>query len=195
MNYLRGFIPWIVFAAMPSKDLKWAAVAALLVGMVVFGWRRRNGSETDAMILEISTIVFFAALAVFAYATPHSSSLAPYAGALSFAWLALTAWGSLAVRHPFTLGIARQSTPREVWDRPQFMRVNVVITAVWATAFTLTGAAAAACVTLGADTIASLACEAAGFVLPAIFTARYPKIVQARYANANSSGNVGANVR
>lgn len=186
MNYLRGFIPWIVFAAMPAKDLKWAAAAALLVAVVIFGLQRRKGVEADAMILEISTIAFFAALAALAYAAPRSSSLAPYAGALSFAWLALTAWGSLAARHPFTLGIARQSTPRELWARPEFMRVNVVITAVWAAAFTLTGAAVAACVLAGAGEAASIACEAAGFVLPAIFTARYPKIVQSRYASAKS---------
>ena len=184
MNYLRGFIPWIVFAAMPSNDLKWAAVVALLVGVVLFRRQRRRGVEADAMILEISTIAFFAVLAALAYVAPHSS-LPQYTGALSFVWLALTAWGSLAVRHPFTLGIARQGTPRELWNRPQFIHVNVVITAVWATAFTLTGAAVAICEIAGAGTIVSIACEAAGFVLPAIFTARYPKIVQARYANAS----------
>ena len=184
MNYLRGFIPWIVFAAMPSNDLKWAAVVALLVGVVLFRRQRRRGVEADAMILEISTIAFFAVLAALAYAAPHSS-LPQYTGALSFVWLALTAWGSLAVRHPFTLGIARQGTSRELWNRPQFIPVNVVITAVWAAAFTLTGAAVAICEIAGAGTIASIACEAAGFVLPAIFTARYPKIVQARYANAS----------
>lgn len=183
MNYLRGFIPWIVFAVMPSRDLKWAAALALLVGVAIFGRQRRKGVEADAMILEISTVVFFAALVALAYAVPNFSVLARYTGALSFAWLALTAWGSLAVRHPFTLGIARQSTPPEIWDRPQFMQVNVVITAVWAAAFTLTGAAVAVCVIAGAGTIASIACEAVGFVLPAIFTARYPRIVQARYAN------------
>ena len=150
MNYLRGFIPWIVFAAMPSNDLKWAAVVALLVGVVLFRRQRRRGVEADAMILEISTIAFFAVLAALAYVAPHSS-LPQYTGALSFVWLALTAWGSLAVRHPFTL----------------------------------TGAAVAICEIAGAGTIVSIACEAAGFVLPAIFTARYPKIVQARYANAS----------
>lgn len=182
--YLRGFIPWIVFAAMPSSQFRWAALAALAVGAVLFRKQRRAGAEADALILEISTIAFFAALTALAFTAPRTP-LPHYTGALSFAWLALTAWCSLAVRHPFTLGIARQGTPREMWERPQFMRVNVIITAVWATAFTLTGTAVVACALTGAGTTAAIACEAAGFIIPAIFTAQYPKIVQARYANAD----------
>lgn len=186
MNYLRGFIPWIVFAAIPSTDFRWAAVVALAVALVLVRRQLRAGVAADALVLEISTIVYFAVLAVLAFAAPHSP-LHHYSGVLSFAWLALTAWGSLAVRRPFTLGIARQGAPRELWNRPQFMHVNVVITAVWATAFTLTAAAVAACDITGAGTIASIACEAAGFILPAVFTARYPKIVQARYASASAN--------
>jgi hypothetical protein len=43
--------------------------------------------------------------------------------------------------------------------------------------------AIAVCDVTGAGTIATIACEVAGFVVPATFTARYPKIVQARYAS------------
>jgi hypothetical protein len=193
MNYLRGFIPWIVFAAMPSKDLKVAALVALAVAAVLFRRQRRRGVDTDALILEIGTIAFFAVLAAVAYALPHVTAEIPYTGALSFAWLAVIAWGSLIASHPFTLGIARQSVPQEMWHSPQFMKVNVVITAVWAVFFTLTAAAVAACVAAGLGEAASLACEAVGFAAPAIFTRSYPKIVQARYAKA--SAGVGAGVR
>lgn len=122
------------------------------------------------------------ALTVLAFAAPQSP-LHPYTDTASFGWLALTAWGSLAIRRPFTLGIARLSTPREYWDTPQFMRINVVITTVWAAAFTLTAAAVAVCDASRAD-IAAIVCEVVGFVIPAVFTARYPKIAQARLASA-----------
>ncbi|MFD8718901.1 hypothetical protein ACFV2H_13015 [Streptomyces sp. NPDC059629] len=45
-----------------------------------------------------------------------------------------------------------------------FLRVNVVITAAWA------------------GTGLKVAFQVLGFVVPAVFTARYPKIVRARYA-------------
>lgn len=180
MYYLRGFIPWIVFAVIPSSAFAWAPAAALAIAVVLFFGQRRAGWAADALILEISTIAFFAGLSVAALAAPHAVPHG-YAGVLSFAWLALTAWESLAARHPFTLGIARRSVPRDLWNRPEFLRVNVVITAVWAAAFTLTAAALAFCYLAGASTAVSVTFEAAGFLVPAAFTARYPKIVQARY--------------
>lgn len=182
MNYLRGFIPWIAFAVIASAGWQWGALAALVIAVILLRRQRRAGVARDALVLETSTIVYFAALTALAFAVPHSP-LHAYTGALSFGWLALTAWGSMAARRPFTLGIARLSAPREYWGTPQFMRVNVVITTVWAVAFTLTAAAIAICDASGAGTAASIACEVAGFVAPAVFTARYPKAVQARLAS------------
>ena len=34
MSYLRTFLPWIVFAVLPSGDWQWSALAALLVGFI-----------------------------------------------------------------------------------------------------------------------------------------------------------------
>ncbi|GHJ35029.1 hypothetical protein [Streptomyces sp. TS71-3] len=181
MNYLRGFVPWIAFAAVSAAGWQWGALAGLVLGLVVFLATRRAGVPADALILEISTVSYFVLLTAFAFAVPDSP-VAGYCGALSFSWLALTAWGTLGARRPFTLGIARRSTPREFWETPQFLRINNVITLVWATAFVLTAAAVAACDALHAGTGAQIACQVVGFAVPAVFTARYPKIVQARYA-------------
>jgi hypothetical protein len=94
----------------------------------------------------------------------------------------VTAWATLAVRRPFTLGIARRQAPREVWESPIFVRVNVVLTTVWAAAFTVTAAALAAISAAGLGAGASVPVQVAGFVLPALFTARYPDRVRARLA-------------
>lgn len=183
MSYLRGFIPWIVFGVVSSFDWRWAAVAALLSGLALLRQDRRAGVAADAQILDVSTVVYFAGLGAIAFAAPHSP-LEHYDGALSFGWLALTAWATLAVRKPFTLGIARRQTPREVWDLPEFLRINVVITVAWATAFTLTCAALAACTALDAPALISIACHVAGLAAPAAFTSIYPARVQARLAAA-----------
>ena len=57
------------------------------------------------------------------FSQPHSG-LHSYTGAMSMGWLALTAFGGLAIRRPFTLGIAKFQIPQQFWDTPLFLRVN-----------------------------------------------------------------------
>lgn len=130
MSYLRTFAPWIVYAVIPSADWNWGALAALVVALLVIFQQTRAGRTLDAQMIEIGSAAFFAAITVLAFADPHTA-LHPYGPALSSAALALIAGASLAAKRPFTLGIARQSTPREYWDQPLFIRTNVIITAVW----------------------------------------------------------------
>lgn len=183
MNYLRGFIPWIAFAVVSSAGWQWGAVTALVIGIALLVKDHKAGVAGDSLILERSTVVFFAGLAVLAFALPHSG-LRAYSGALALGWLALTAWATLAIGRPFTTGIAKQQAPREVWDTPVFRRINVVITAAWAAAFTLSAAALTAVYASHLGSGVSIPVQVAGFVLPAVFTARYPDRVRARLAQA-----------
>lgn len=179
MGYLRGFIPWIVYAVVASFDWRWGALAGLVSGVVLFLQDRRAGVPGDAQILDVSTIVYFVGVGALAFAAPHSP-LRPYADVLSFGWLALTAWGTLAVGRPFTLGIARQQTPREYWELPEFIQVNAVITAAWALSFTVLGGALAICAATAAPTWVGIVCHVAGLAAPVVFTSWYPARMQAR---------------
>ena len=51
------------------------------------------------------------------------------------AGLLLIVLASIIVRRPFTLQYARERVSRELWDSPEFVRTNYVITAAWADAF------------------------------------------------------------
>ncbi|MFG1805462.1 hypothetical protein [Streptomyces sp. NPDC049040] len=181
MNYLRGFIPWIAFAAVSSVGWQWGALAGLLLGLRLVVQDRRAGVAADSLILEHSTVVWFAALTAFAFADT-GSPVRHYTGALSMGWLAVTAWAGLAVARPFTLGIARRRTPAELWDNPAFLRINVVLTRVWAAAFTVTAALLAGASAAHLGDAVSIALQVAGFAIPALFTARYPDRVRARLA-------------
>jgi hypothetical protein len=71
------------------------------------------------------------------------------------------ALGSLALGRPFTMQIAREQVPPELWNTEVFLRVNRAITAVWAAAFAVLVAADAAAeflprVPLAADVGATL---------------------------------------
>ncbi|MFD7503860.1 hypothetical protein [Streptomyces sp. NPDC059850] len=183
MSYLRGFTPWIAFSFVALLGWQWGALSGLVLGGWLLVQYRREGVAADALILNASTVLFFAVLTTWAFARPDSG-LKEYCGALSMGWLAITASATLAVGHPFTTGIARRQAPREVWHTAVFRRINVVISSVWAGAFTLTAAALAASVAAGLDAWVPLAVQVAGFVLPLLFTARYPERAKARLAPA-----------
>ncbi|MEU5024669.1 hypothetical protein [Streptomyces milbemycinicus] len=180
MSYLRTFLPWIVFAVLPSGSWQWGALAALVVAVGLIGQQVRDGVGLDALIIELGSAVFFAALAVVAF-TDHDSGVHDYSAALSSGTLAVIAGVSLAVGKPFTLGIAKRTTPRELWALKPFIRTNVVITAVWTGAFVLTALALAfeAHTGHGHSTPATLV-QIAGFAVPMVFTIRYVAHVQAK---------------
>lgn len=185
MNYLRGFIPWIAFAAVSAVGWQWGALTGLVLGVWLLIQDHRAGIAADSQILEFSTIAFFAVLSGVAFANPDSR-LEDYSGALSLGWLAVTAWATLAVRRPFTTGIAKRQAPPEVWNSPVFRRVNVVITAAWAAAFTVTAAVLIPVYHADLGSGVSIPVQVAGFVVPALFTARYPDRVRARFGAAGA---------
>ena len=116
MNYLKSLLPWIAFAVVATQfDWRWAGLTGLVISGGLLLLARREGRKADTLILEWSGFAFFTLLTALAFGFP-ASPLKTYTGALTDAWLALTAWGSLAIGKPFTLGIARTTTPEKFWD-------------------------------------------------------------------------------
>ncbi|MFF1653836.1 hypothetical protein [Streptomyces sp. NPDC058255] len=179
MGYLRGFIPWIISGVVSSFDWRWGAVAGLASGLLLLLQDRRRGIGLDALILEISTVAYFVVVGAVAVAHPDSA-LADHTDVVSFGWLAATAWGTLAIRRPFTLGIARRQTPREYWEMPEFIRVNNHITTAWGAGFTFIGISLAVCGAVDAPAWVAVAAHVAGLVGPAVFTKVHPARAQAR---------------
>ncbi|MGW5719230.1 hypothetical protein ACWEVP_23880 [Amycolatopsis sp. NPDC003865] len=185
MNYLKSLLPWIAFAVVATQfDWRWSGLTGLAISAALLLLARRDGRKADTLILEWSGLTFFALLTAVAFAFP-SSPLKTYTGALTDAWLALTAWGSLAIGQPFTLGIARTTTPEKFWDNPIFKRVNVIITLVWAISFTVGGLAGIALLNYAPHATAALiALKVVCFAAPVAFTIRYPRSLRARAQEA-----------
>jgi hypothetical protein len=187
MSYLRAFAPWIVFAVIPSGEWQWAALIALVIAAIGITRQARSGVPLDAQVIEIGSAAFFAALTVLAFADPHTR-LHAYTASLSSGALGLIAGVSLAVRRPFTLGIAKQGIPREHWNSPLFIRTNVIITAVWTASFLM------GCVILAvlahSSPYAVGAVQVAAFVIPLVFTIRY--VARARARGRAAAGNGSA---
>ena len=197
MSFLITFLPWIVYSFLgghTAASQQRGTLAALAVTVLVIAYKRRAGSPFDALIIEAGSAVFFAAIAAVAFAAPHSGVLT-YSPALSSTTLAVIAWASLAARHPFTLGIAKQTTPPEVWSQPAFKHSNMVITAIWAVSLTVSAAILTAAVHAGAGALVRIAFQVLGFVVPMVATRRYVKIVHARAHEAAGYAHPGVHAR
>ncbi|NBE50382.1 hypothetical protein [Streptomyces boluensis] len=183
MSQIRGFIPWIAFVVVATRvDWRYGALAGFVLAAALLTADRRSGRAWDEVVIEASGVVFFAILGAVAFSVPDAP-VKDYGPAMSLGWLAATAWGSLAIRRPFTLGIARRRAPREVWELPLFHRINAVITGVWAGAFTVTAAVLAVLLHEAPQaTAAVIAIKVVGFAAPGLFTALYPDRAIARHA-------------
>ncbi|MEU8894525.1 hypothetical protein [Nocardia sp. NPDC048505] len=176
MSYLRTFAPWIVFAAVPGAYWQWAALTALALAVLELVLRTRAGSEPAELVLEFGAALFFAAITVLAFADPRTG-LHAYVPAMSHTVLAVVAGVSLAAGVPFTLAIAKQSAPEEVWEEPLFIRLNYVLTSVWTACFVL---GAVALTLLAHAPGPRFAAMVTVFVVPVVFTLRYVAHVRAR---------------
>lgn len=186
MSYLRAFAPWIVFAVVPSQYWQWAALAALGVSALGIAQQVRAGQRLEAMAIDIGSIAFFAALTVIAFTDPDSV-LHPYTPALSSGVLAVVAGVSLAVRTPFTLPIAKQTTPQELWDHPVFIRTAYVITSVWTASFVIGCVALTALAHSGSGVRTTV--QVLAFVLPVLFTIRYVAYIRAKANSLDPSAS------
>lgn len=175
MSYLRSFAPWIAYALLSSLDWRLAmCVAAVVAGILVVTQRRAH----DLDLLTGVTFAFFTVMAVIALAAPHTG-LHHWTPALSAATLAVIAAGSLAARRPFTLSIARRTTPSEFWDSPLFLHANDVITAAWAAAFTTSAVVCGLIIHANpSGGVVLIAAQIAGFVVPALFTKNYTERIK-----------------
>ena len=170
MNYVRGFAPWLCYAALSAFDWRLGMCAAAVAALVLLVSQLRQRSVD---LLGAATCAFFVVMAAIAVADP-SSGLHRWTCALASGTLAVVALVSLAVRRPFTLSIARTQVDREFWNSPRFIHVNMVLTSIWAAAFA-SGAVGCALIIQYArsSTVALTTVQVLAFVVPFVLSGKY----------------------
>jgi len=169
MTLVLGFAPFILFAVLSrlSTDLAlWAAFAAAFVVTI------RDFVESPSLrLLDVGNLALFGVLALARFLAPGLPLVTVRALAELFLFLLLAA--SLLRKQPFSLQYAHVTA--EERTAPLFMRVNIVISGIWAAAF-----AAMAAMDLLLVFIATLplwpaiAVSVAAFAIAITFTLRYP---------------------
>lgn len=146
-NFLDGFMkspfsglaPWVLLSVFSTPGhFERAVCIALGVSLLTMLLASVRGISVHA--LDAFGAAFFAALAVVGLlASPGAIRwLELWAGEITNVSLALFVIATLVVRKPFTLPYAKEEAPEEFWDSPLFLRINYVISAVWAAAFVFT---------------------------------------------------------
>lgn len=145
-NPVVGMAPWIIFSLLVGPGrFEIAVVLALATTVVLVAAGRIVHRGSSWKLLELADLFFFAALAVVGLLASDSTRhwLETYAGEVSNVALVVIAFGSMAVRRPFTLPYAREQVDPAVWNTPTFLRTNYLITGVWGLAFLVAALAGA----------------------------------------------------
>jgi hypothetical protein len=134
MGILLAFAPFIVFAVL---DRFVGPVGALTAGATVSAAllaRDLIGSGRSMKILEAGTFVSFSGLALYTVLSGANWSVIGVRLCVDAGLLAVVL-ASMAAGRPFTLQYAREQVSPQLWDRPEFIRTNYVLTGAWALAF------------------------------------------------------------
>jgi hypothetical protein len=131
-----GMAPWILMALLtgPGRFEEAAAAAFTLSLLLVIGGHKRG---TSIKMLEVFDVAYFGSMALIALFASDAviDWLERWSGELTNVALVSFALGSILVRQPFTLQYARETTEKEFWDSPLFLRINYVITWAWVGGF------------------------------------------------------------
>ena len=134
MGILLAFAPFFVYVVAARFTSIPVALGAAAVTSIALLARDAFGAGHSVKILELGTLLLFGGLAIYAFVT-HVSWSIPAVRLRVDLGLLFIVLVSLAIRKPFTLQYAREKVPTELWNSPEFLRTNDIITAVWAAAF------------------------------------------------------------
>ncbi|MDD5035427.1 MAG: hypothetical protein PHE55_11795 [Methylococcaceae bacterium] len=127
-SFVLGFLPWILFLVLPSNgwDALQRSVAICLVASVAIGWKAlRKG-----FVLQWATVAFFLFSAASLYAFKWIW-LAENMGIIANSLLTGIIWLTILIGKPFTIELAREEVPQELWHDEKFMSTCRFIAVFW----------------------------------------------------------------
>ena len=143
-NFIDGFLrspfsgiaPWILMAIMSGPGrFGQAAAAALTLTLIVMWAGSRRGIRVHSLEV-FGAVVFAVFVALGILGSPMLVAwLELWAGEITNGALAAYALATIVIRRPFTISYARDTVEPEHWNSPLFVRVNYILSGVWAGAF------------------------------------------------------------
>lgn len=130
---LWSFAPWISFLIIARDtmfQLKLGIVVAAVLSVVMAVTRLHRG------VIMWAGFLFFG-YAIVAVVILNDMWAVRHMGILANGALAAGVWGGILFKRPFTLEYAREHTDPSLWEHPAFLRINYLLTAMWASVFSV----------------------------------------------------------
>ncbi len=180
MGMLLGFAPFIVFALVEKlAGALPGLVGAALVSIALL-LRDRLRGEHAPNVLEAGSALLFTMLAVLAWRQGAQEWTLWRVRLWVDGGLLLVVLLGMLLQRPFTLQYARRQVSPEVARRPAFLRVNLLLSGVWALAFAVLAATDLLMVLRPAtDAWVAVALTVGAMGAAAWFTVWYPRRLRA----------------
>lgn len=134
MNLLLAFAPFVVFVIVERLVSVPAGLAAGAVAAAALLVRDLVTPGRSVKLLEAGTFLLFGGLALYALTFGAPWSIAAVRLRVD-GGLLLIVLATMALGRPFSLQYARERVALDQWGHPDFLHVNVVISAAWGAAF------------------------------------------------------------
>jgi Phytoene dehydrogenase and related proteins len=130
---LFSFVPWIIYWIICGMGDRSGVVIALVISflLVIPQMHRRNFNIMDL------TSLFYFSVATIATFILGSNIFVEKSGFLGYLSLSLMAFISIAIKRPYTLQVAKRDYPEIYWREKSFLKINNMITGIWAAIFML----------------------------------------------------------
>jgi hypothetical protein len=130
-HLIAAFLPWIFFSVVHAKSIFLASICSIiLMGFLNFRELKKGfvmpwGSVVVFTILALNDRFMFSKWMV-------SNDLILINSAL-----AAIVWFSMIINKPFTIQYAREEVERSRWNHPIFLKINWILTSIWAVLMTI----------------------------------------------------------
>lgn len=173
---ILAIIAWAIYGSLYVAGLWFAGCTAGFAFMllIIANEYRHGGLK----IMDCTSLGYFA-LAATISATSAANTLDKYHVVVVWGVFAMVAWATLAAGFPFTIQYARERAPREVWNSPLFVRINRILTVMWAAIFTFGAIMGVMTIAVGHAFALGIAIPMSAMGVGYAFNNEYPK----RFAN------------
>lgn len=134
LGLFKSLFSWFLYSVLINDfhvSIVYAATIAIGVTLLLnFKYLKKGYLISWVVLINLSLALFLALFSPNTYLQKD-----PWL--LSSLILAISAWISILIKKPFTLQYARESVPSEKWTHPTFIKINQIITLVWACVFSV----------------------------------------------------------
>ncbi|MCP4177923.1 MAG: hypothetical protein GY756_09165 [bacterium] len=126
------FIPWIIYGIASHFMIQ---PIAIIIPLIYFFTAGGITKLKKKMLIDWLTVIWL--IAIFTLSFIPNFPLNEYKWIILNFALAVMAWISISIRTPFTMQYAKQKVSEDKWNSPIFIKINYILTSVWAIIFTL----------------------------------------------------------